>query len=70
MASRRVPHGVGDGTLIEGAIIDKNCRIGQGVRVCNPQNLQEAAEEAGVMIRDGIICVMKEESLPNGWHRF
>jgi glucose-1-phosphate adenylyltransferase len=70
LAAGRVPQGVGDGTLIEGAIIDKNCRIGQGVRVCNPQNLQEAAEEAGVMIRDGIICVMKEESLPNGWHRF
>ena len=67
LAAKRAPQGVGDGSIIEGAIIDKNCRIGRNARVTNPDALEESPEKAGVMIRDGIVCVMKEAELPDGW---
>ena len=41
---RRPPLGIGDGTLIEGAIIDKNCRIGRNVRIVNDRRLDTSDE--------------------------
>ena len=34
------PLGIGEGTHIEGAIIDKNCRIGRNVRIVNAQGVE------------------------------
>jgi len=59
--------GIGDGTRIESAIVDKNCRIGPEVRVCNEYNLQDYGENEAVVIRDGIAVVVKEAILPRGW---
>ena len=61
------PLGVGDGTLIEGAIIDKNCRIGRNVRVVNEKGLDWAEETLYGMIRDGIVVAPKNTTLPDNW---
>jgi len=61
------PLGVGPGTRIEGAIIDKNCRIGRGVTVRNNQNLDTTKENRFGMIRDGVVVVPKNSTLPDNW---
>jgi glucose-1-phosphate adenylyltransferase len=66
-AAGRLPIGIGDGTRIEGAIVDKNCRIGVGTRICNEAGVDQSPEAEGAMIADGIILVVKDATLPNGW---
>ena len=44
--------------MIEGAIVDKNARIADGVRLANPDGIQHADGD-GWCIRDGIIVVPK-----------
>jgi glucose-1-phosphate adenylyltransferase len=61
------PLGIGPGTHIEGAIIDKNCRIGSGVRVVNSERIENSDEAEWGMICDGIICTVKGATLPDGW---
>ena len=61
------PLGVGEGSHIEGAIIDKNCRIGRDVRIVNDQGVDWTAETPYGMIRDGIVVMPKETTLPDGW---
>ncbi|MGB7737194.1 MAG: glucose-1-phosphate adenylyltransferase [Thermoguttaceae bacterium] len=61
------PLGVGEGSHIEGAIIDKNGRIGRNVRVVNEQGLDYAEETPNGMIRDGIVVTAKGTTLPDGW---
>ena len=51
--------GVGDGTVIQNAIIDKNARIGKNVTIRNKDGLDELDEQAaGYMIRSGIVVVL------------
>lgn len=59
--------GIGAGTVIEGAIVDKNVRIGENVRIVNDGGHQEhdACEEC--VIHDGILVVQKHAVLPTGW---
>ncbi len=52
--------GIGDNTHIEGAIVDKNCRIGRNVRIANDRQLQESPETPECMICDGIVVVPKD----------
>ena len=59
------PVGVGEGSEISDAIIDKNARIGRNVRICNEQNVQEADGD-GWAIRDGIVVVEKNGVIPDG----
>ena len=61
------PLGVGEGVHIENAIVDKNCRIGRGVKIVNGQDVDWTAETCHGMIRDGIVVVPKETTLPDGW---
>ncbi len=61
------PLGVGAGSHIEGAIIDKNCRIGCNVRAINSRGLENSEETPFGMIRDGIFVVPKGTTLPDGW---
>jgi glucose-1-phosphate adenylyltransferase len=65
-ARRRVPNlGVGDGSVIEQAILDKDCRVGRNVRIVNHQNVMEA--EAGTyVIRDGIVVIPKAAVIHDG----
>jgi glucose-1-phosphate adenylyltransferase len=57
--------GVGDGTVIERAIIDKDCRIGRNVQIINRRGLQDH-DDNSYCIRDGIVCMAKESILPDG----
>jgi glucose-1-phosphate adenylyltransferase len=59
--------GIGDDTVIEGAIVDKNCRIGSGVRVANDTGEWDSSETPEAMIRDGVIVVTRGALLPDGW---
>ena len=56
--------GIGAGSRIRNAIIDKNARIGRNVRLLNTAGVTDA-EVAGCVIRDGIICVPKDSVLPD-----
>jgi glucose-1-phosphate adenylyltransferase len=67
-AAGGVPIGIGEGTVIEGAIVDKNCRIGRGVRVANSRGLESSDETDEYMICDGVVMVQKGTTLPDGWH--
>src|SRR5262245_5263933 len=56
--------GIGEGTLIQGAIIDKNARIGRNVRIINKENVAHA-EGPGWVIREGIVVVTKNAVIPD-----
>ena len=57
--------GIGAGSVIENAIVDKNARIGQNVSITNPEGIQEA-EGPGWAIRDGVVVVPKNAIIPDG----
>lgn len=58
---------IADDCVIEKAILDKDCRIGRGVRILNAQRLQEADGPNGIYhIRDGIVCVPRGAIIPDG----
>ena len=59
------PMGIGDDTVIERAIIDKNARIGRGVRILNEAGVQDADGD-GYYIREGIVCVPKNGVVRDG----
>jgi glucose-1-phosphate adenylyltransferase len=62
-----VPLGIGANTTIRRAIIDKNARIGRDVQLINKDNVEEAQrEEQGFHIRNGIIVVIKNGTIPDG----
>ncbi|KAB2610753.1 glucose-1-phosphate adenylyltransferase small subunit [Pyrus ussuriensis x Pyrus communis] len=49
------------------AIIDKNARIGENVKIINSDNVQEAARETdGYFIKSGIVTVIKDALIPSG----
>ena len=60
--------GIGDGTLIEKAIVDKNCRIGPGSQVVNPGDRPDCEVSDVCSLRDGILVVEKDACLRAGWH--
>lgn len=65
----RVSHhpdmGIGDDCVIQNAILDKDCRIGNGVRIINEKNLKEADAE-NYIIRDGIVVIPRDAIIPDG----
>ncbi|CAH1423690.1 unnamed protein product [Lactuca virosa] len=66
-----VPIGIGKNTHIKKAIIDKNARIGDNVKIINKNNVEEAARETnGYFIKSGIVTVMKDAVIPSGTVEF
>ena len=59
------PLGIGRGSVVRGAIIDKNARIGAGVRIVNERGLNNHDGE-NFFVRDGIVIVPKNAILPDG----
>jgi glucose-1-phosphate adenylyltransferase len=57
--------GIGAGSEVRNAIIDKNARIGRGVRLVNVNGVPEASTETYVIV-DGIIVVPKNTIVPDG----
>src|SRR5438270_708597 len=59
--------GIGEGAVIRNAIIDKNARIGAGVRLVNERGVEdEVAPDGSWHIRERIIIVPKNSVIPNG----
>jgi glucose-1-phosphate adenylyltransferase len=59
--------GIGEGTQIRRAIIDKNARIGKNARLLNEAGVAEADGFGGAyFIRDSIIIVPKNAVVPDG----
>ncbi|CAH2044809.1 unnamed protein product [Thlaspi arvense] len=66
-AKGSVPIGIGKNSHIKRAIIDKNARIGDNVKIINSDNVQEAARESeGYFIKSGIVTVIKDALIPTG----
>jgi glucose-1-phosphate adenylyltransferase len=61
------PVGIGDGSEILGAILDKNCRIGKNVRIVNAAGCDSSDEFDPCVIRDGIPILIKDSTLPDNW---
>ncbi|KXZ56980.1 hypothetical protein GPECTOR_1g885 [Gonium pectorale] len=62
-----LPMGVGDGSIVRRAIIDKNARIGPKCQIINKDGVKEAnREEQGFVIKDGIVVVIKDSNIPAG----
>lgn len=61
----RPAYGIGAGSVIERAIIDKNARIGRNVRIINPTGATESEETATHVIRDGIVVTHRDIVLPD-----
>jgi glucose-1-phosphate adenylyltransferase len=62
-----VPLGIGAGSLVRRAILDKNVRIGAHVQIINKDRVQEAdRSELGFTIRDGIVVVEKNAVIADG----
>lgn len=60
-----VPLGIGAGSNIENAIIDKNCCIGKGVQIINKDSVTEKKENEYCVIQDGVIVVPKTSIIPD-----
>ena len=59
------PIGIGDNSVIENAIVDKNARVGMNVRLTNEAKA-EHADGPCWHIRDGIVIVPKDAVVPDG----
>lgn len=60
------PLGVGDRCYIKNAILDKNCRIGDDVRINGGPHL-ENTDQPLYTVKDGIVVVKKGAVIPNGY---
>jgi len=61
------PVGVGRGTTVKRAILDKNARIGRDVTIVNKDRVEEADRpELGFYIRNGIVVVVKNATIADG----
>ena len=58
---------IGDGAIIERAILDKDSRIGHYVQLINREGRQHYDGQNGLYyIRDGIICIPRGSIIPDG----
>ena len=57
--------GIGERCFIKNAIIDKNCRIGDDVRINGGPHLEDTETDTYV-IKEGIVVVKKDAVIPAG----
>lgn len=66
-AERGMPKlGIGDNCFIKNAIIDKNCRIGNNVRINGGSHLPDS-DHSLYTVKDGIVVVKKAANVPDGF---
>jgi glucose-1-phosphate adenylyltransferase len=61
------PVGIGSGTTVSGAILDKNCRIGRDSHVANSKGIENYGDEEPLQVRDSVPIVIKDAVLPDGF---
>jgi glucose-1-phosphate adenylyltransferase len=59
------PVGIGGDAVIENAIVDKNARIGRGVRITNERG-ERNRDASNYHIRDGVVVIPKGAVIPDG----
>ena len=57
--------GIGDRCYIHNCIIDKNCRIGNDVRINGGPHIDDIETDT-YMVKDGIVVIKKDAKIPNG----
>ena len=65
LESNAIPLGIGRDVVLDRVIVDKNARIGDGVKLVNEKGVQEADGD-GYYIRSGIIIVPKSGRIQPG----
>lgn len=66
-SSSEVPTiGIGDRSYISNTIVDKNCRIGNDVRIVGGTHLEDGKYDKHYVV-DGIVIVPKGEVIPDGY---
>ena len=63
--AEQIPLGIGRDVILDRVIVDKNARIGDGVRLVNEKGIEEADGD-GYYIRNGIIIVPKGGRIASG----
>lgn len=58
--------GIGERCFIKNAILDKNCRIGDDVRINGGSHLEDTENDM-YAVRDGIVVVKSGATIPNGF---
>jgi glucose-1-phosphate adenylyltransferase len=58
---------IGAGSVIEGAIVDRNAWIGRDARIVNDGGIEDSDDADGCVVRDGIPVVTKNAMLPDDW---
>ncbi|GGE31421.1 glucose-1-phosphate adenylyltransferase [Psychroflexus planctonicus] len=58
--------GIGENCIINNAIIDKNCRIGDGAQIMGGNHL-ENQETDNYVVKDGIVVIKKGAVIPKGF---
>ena len=59
------PVGIGDGSIIRKTILDKNARVGRGVKIENRAGARHLDGD-NYFIREGIVIVPKNAVIPDG----
>jgi glucose-1-phosphate adenylyltransferase len=67
VAANNIPimMGIGDRCYIHNCIVDKNCRIGDDVRINGGKHIADI-ETNDYMVKDGIVVIKKDSTIPNG----
>ena len=60
-----IPLGIGKNCVIKGAIVDKNVRIGDNVKIINKDKIDNIEKET-YCIRDGIVVIKKDVTIAPG----
>jgi len=69
LAAGEIPIGIGEGTVIKNAIIDKNARVGKNCTITNASNIDfddDETKHPNYFIRDGVVIVMQGATIPDG----
>ncbi|HVX11144.1 MAG TPA: glucose-1-phosphate adenylyltransferase [Pirellulales bacterium] len=61
------PLAIGEGSVIEGAIIDKNCHIGRRVHLVNERGVETSADSDEALVCEGVVVAPKDAILHDGW---
>jgi glucose-1-phosphate adenylyltransferase len=58
--------GIGENCIINNAIIDKNCRIGDNVEINGGKHLEDQESDMFI-VKDGIVVIKKGATIPKGF---
>lgn len=67
LAASRPHMGIGPNTMVSGAIVDKNVRIGRDVKLINRSRMETFdSEDGSYYIREGLVIIPKNSVVPDG----